>query len=166
MKRLSKRKLRLWRADFLVNRSLWKNLALCAEVAMSFQHQERPKIFDIGCGNKPYKDFFENSIYIGMNYTIDGALPDLLGDAMSIPIKNDSFEIVLCTQVIEHVSEPIRMMMEISRVLKPGGFLILSGPFYWPIHEEPYDYYRYSKYGMKYLVQNAGLDLQIGRAHV
>jgi len=62
----------------------------------------------------------------------------------------------VATQVIEHVPHPQKMMMECGRVLKPGGYLILSGPFYWPLHEEPFDFYRFTKYGFAQMLKDAG----------
>ena len=61
--------------------------------------------------------------------------------------------------MIEHVEDPFGMLAEINRVLKPGGYLILSAPFAWEIHEAPYDFYRYSKYGLEHMIQSSGMEL-------
>jgi len=116
----------------------------------------RPVVLDIGCGEKPYRDLFSECDYIGLNHSAENADPDLVGDALNLPIKSDTVHIVFTTQVIEHVPEPQKMIDECFRVLKPGGSLVLTGPFYWPIHEEPYDFYRYTRYGLEHLLKNAG----------
>ena len=77
-------------------------------------------------------------------------------DITSIPVENDRYDVVLCTQVLEHVSEPLKALEELSRVLVPGGMLWLSTPFYFEEHEKPYDYYRYTQFGLRYLVEKAG----------
>lgn len=64
---------------------------------------------------------------------------------------------VLATQVLEHVPEPKQMLQEISRVLRPGGHLILTAPHIWGIHEAPHDYFRFTHYGLEYLARQAGL---------
>jgi SAM-dependent methyltransferase len=82
--------------------------------------------------------------------------PDFIGDALYLPIKDQSVDIVFATQVIEHVTKPDLMVRECKRVLRPHGCLILSGPFYWPLHEEPYDFFRFTKYGFAQLLSDAG----------
>jgi len=67
---------------------------------------------DIGCGNKPYKEFFTGCQYAGMDITRIGALPDMVGDSMSLPIKGASSDIVFTSQVIEHVPDSVSMIRE------------------------------------------------------
>jgi SAM-dependent methyltransferase len=80
---------------------------------------------------------------------------DLFADAMSLPFAAGSFDSVLCTQVLEHVCEPLRVLEEVRRVLKPGGRLVLTAPQYNGLHGEPQDFFRYTRYGLDYLAKNA-----------
>jgi SAM-dependent methyltransferase len=74
----------------------------------------------------------------------------------------ERFDIVFCTQVIEHVPDPGALVEETFRVLRPGGFLVLTGPFWWPLHEEPHDYHRFTRYGFSHLLARAGyVDVEI-----
>jgi SAM-dependent methyltransferase len=84
--------------------------------------------------------------------------PDYYYDGRTLPFSEGSFDGVLCTQVLEHVSHPQELLLEISRVLRPGGILILSAPFLWQEHEEPYDFFRFSSFGMRRLLSCCGLD--------
>lgn len=116
------------------------------------------RLLDVGCGSKPYKYVFEPHIteYVGMDLpSIKSA--DVHGDVQKIPFKNGSFDTVLCTEVLEHVPQPDKAMAEMARVLKKGGHLILTAPQVWGLHDIPYDYYRYTPYGLRYLAEKAGL---------
>ena len=75
---------------------------------------------------------------------------------MRLPIRDESVDIVFATQVIEHVRNPHLMVRECRRILRLNGYLILSGPFFWPLHEEPYDFFRFTKYGFEQLLKDAG----------
>ena len=68
-------------------------------------------------------------------------------DATRLALGDDRFDIVFCTQVIEHVPDPAALVAETHRVLRPGGWLVLTGPFWWPHHEEPHDFHRFTRYG-------------------
>jgi len=91
-----------------------------------------------------------------MDHGIVDTSPDFVGDALRLPIRDRSVDIVFATQVIEHVTNPHIMVKECKRVLRPNGCLILSGPFFWPLHEEPYDFFRFTKYGFEQLLKDAG----------
>ncbi|MFK5913743.1 MAG: class I SAM-dependent methyltransferase [Woeseiaceae bacterium] len=156
MGRLKARKTKIWHQNFLIYRYLWPNIEWAVTSVKSQLGILKPTVLDVGCGEKPYKDLFEDCEYIGLNHSDENADPDILGDATDLPVDTESIDIVFTTQVIEHVPEPQKMMNECFRVLKPGGALILSAPFYWPIHEEPYDFYRYTQYGLEYMLKTAG----------
>jgi len=110
---------------------------------------------DVGCGRKPYeKTFFAGAAkYVGMDYLTDRSTPDIVGSATDIPQEDASFDTLVCTEVLEHVPDPLKALREMSRVLKPGGHLVLSTPMYWPRHEVPYDYFRYPYDGLLHLVK-------------
>ncbi len=116
---------------------------------------------DVGCGRKPYeKTFFVGAEkYTGMDYLTDRSTPDVVGSATDIPLSDATFDTVVCTEVLEHVADPLKALREMYRVLKPGGYLILSTPMYWPRHEVPYDYFRYPYDGLLHLVNTSGFEL-------
>lgn len=154
--RLNQRALKLRRRDYLVYRALWPRLKLEINHALQVQDTAFPTVLDVGCGERPYEDLFCNCYYIGLNYGADGASPDVIGDAQCLPIASSSVDIVFSTQVIEHLPRPQDFISEARRVLRSGGTLILSGPFFWPLHEEPHDYFRFTKYGLEYLCSQSG----------
>ena len=122
-------------------------------------------VLDIGCGNKPYKCFFENKInsYVGCDIiqSSEGAV-DILCPATEIPLPDNSKDTVFSTQVIEHVADHRKLLSEANRILKPGGYAIISGPMAWEHHEEPYDFFRFTKYGFEWLLTEHGFtDIQI-----
>jgi SAM-dependent methyltransferase len=116
---------------------------------------------DVGCGHKPYeKTFFAGAEkYVGMDYLTDRSTPDVVGSATDIPLPDASFDTVVCTEVLEHVPDPLKALKEMYRVLKPGGRLILSTPMYWPRHEVPYDFFRYPYDGLLHLIKESGFEL-------
>jgi len=87
--------------------------------------------------------------------------PDFYYDGKTIPFENDSFGLVISTQVLEHVPSPAMLIREMVRVLKPGGILILTLPFVYPEHEIPYDFFRFTRYGIEALLEENGLTLQL-----
>src|SRR5207245_3323393 len=78
------------------------------------------------------------------------------GDGRYLPFRSDVFASVLCTQVIEHVPTPEHVFAQAYRVLKAGGYLVLTTPQTWGLHEVPHDYYRYTEYGLRFLAERAG----------
>lgn len=122
------------------------------------------RMVDIGCGVKPYKELLAPYIseHVGVDHegTIhDKTNIDLLGSAYEIPVPDKYFDSAICTAVLEHLEEPELALRECIRVLKPGGFTIYSIPFIWHLHEEPRDFFRYSKYGIKYLFEKVGFEI-------
>jgi SAM-dependent methyltransferase len=137
-------------------------LSFHRELFASIQQYAKGKLLDIGCGNKPYKTWTEGKItsYIGCDIVQSSANKvDVLCQANNIPLENESFETVLSTQTIEHLEDYQGMVNEAFRLLKKDGNFILSGPFYWHLHEEPYDFYRFTKHGFKYILEKAGFEI-------
>ena len=120
-------------------------------------------LIDIGCATKPYQQSLSNILdrHIGVDHKDsfhDSSNVDLIGSAYQIPAENDTFDSALCTAVLEHLEEPELALQECYRVLKKGGIAVYSIPFIWHIHEEPRDFYRYSKYGIEYLFNKVGFE--------
>lgn len=121
----------------------------------------RGRFLDLGCGNQPYRALFEPLVdcYLGLDHDPAGSRPDVVGAASAVPIRGASIDTVLATQVLEHVPEPSRVLEEASRVLASGGHLILTAPQYWRLHEEPHDYFRFTRFGLEHLVRASGLEM-------
>lgn len=118
-----------------------------------YQHLAQGKLIDVGCGQKPFKHLFKNvDSYYGVDIA-DNSKADLICDVLDLEIEDDSADTVLCTQVLEHVSEPNTLVCEISRICKKGGIVFLTAPHMCRIHGEPYDFFRFTKFGLKHLFE-------------
>lgn len=120
------------------------------------------QLLDVGCGNRPYEKIFEKNVshYRGLEPNRSRyAVANIWGDALALPFKEDAFDTVLSNQVLEHVPEPQQALMEVARVMRVDGHLILTAPHIWELHEVPHDYFRYTPYGLKHLAEQAGLEV-------
>jgi SAM-dependent methyltransferase len=128
-------------------------------------HLARGFLLDLGCGKKPYEKLFESRLerYFGMDYSPTSGYrrntADVCGDASAIPLASSSVDTVVCTEVLEHVQDPDAVIGEIARVLKPGGVVLCTAPFVYPVHDT-YDFFRYSAAGMETLMIRHGLQVQ------
>jgi SAM-dependent methyltransferase len=131
-----------------------------AKSISNFSQVLRGRLLDVGCGSKPYRKLFTVDEYIGLDIDSENSrnlqVADLFYDGKVFPILSCSFDSVLCNQVLEHVFNPDEFLSEIRRVLKPNGKLLLTVPFVWDEHEQPYDYARYSSFGLKSLLEKNG----------
>jgi len=143
-----------WHAD-------WLSVVALAQTLSALAPQLRGKrMLDIGCGNKPYRAFFPHAqLYIGVDIAQSNAANEIVSLTDDLPFAANTFDCAICTQVLEHVAEPARLLAEAFRTLTPNGVLLLAAPMYWPHHEEPYDFFRYTRYGLEYLVTNAGFEI-------
>ncbi len=121
-------------------------------------------LVDIGCGIKPYAELTKDLVtkHIGIDHpeTRHSAEHiDILASCYDTTLPNESADTVLCTFVLEHLERPQDAIQEMHRILKPGGHLILGAPLFWHLHEEPRDFYRYTKYGLTYLFVTAGFEV-------
>jgi SAM-dependent methyltransferase len=113
------------------------------------------RLLDIGCGTKPFK--CRNDLqWVGVDVA-GNPDADVYGSALALPFPDGSFDCVLSTQVLEHLEDPSLALAECARVLRPSGFLILSVPQYWELHEEPHDYFRFTEYALRMLCAENGL---------
>ena len=102
------------------------------------------------------------SDYVSLDYpatavALYGVRPDIFGTATCLPFRDASFATVLLLDVLEHVPDPESALAEVARVLAPGGRLLLTVPFLYPIHDDPYDFQRYTRNGLKVVLERAGL---------
>jgi SAM-dependent methyltransferase len=116
------------------------------------------RVIDIGAGEAPYRELFEDQHYVTLDRegTPHSGSVDLHGAADSIPSEDGSFDVVLCTQVLEHVPDPLQVLREFRRILCSGGLVLATVPFLWEEHETPFDYYRYTRYGIEHILYEAG----------
>lgn len=125
------------------------------------------RIIDLGCGTRPFeKDILKHANeYIGVDWgnTYHNLNAEIISDLNKpLPIPSSSFDHVVSFEVLEHLQEPLTMLSEAFRILKPGGSITLSVPFMWWVHEAPWDYFRYTKFGIYYIFQKAGFkDIEI-----
>lgn len=118
-------------------------------------------MYDLGCGEKPYKEFFLQHVerYIGIDWgnSLHDSKADILADLNEpLPLDNECADTTIAFSVLEHLHEPQTMLDEAFRVLKPGGAMVLTVPWQWHVHEAPHDYFRFTPYGLKYLLEKAG----------
>lgn len=121
-------------------------------------------VLDVGCGMKPYQQHLgaRAAKWMGIDFQATASGPsraDVFGSAIELPFKTDSFDVVLSTQVLEHVPEPGTLIREAHRVLRPGGHMVLTAPQTNPLHEEPHDYFRFTCYGLRHLAELCGLEV-------
>ncbi len=125
------------------------------------------KLLDAGCGNKPYASIFGARVqqYIGLEKgRTRYERADVWGDVLALPFRDQTCDTVLCNQVLEHVPQPQAAIDEMARVLRPGGYLILTAPHIWGLHEVPHDYFRFTPYGLRHLAEKSGLTVHTTRA--
>jgi len=118
------------------------------------------KTLDLGAGSGKYRDLIKQK---ATEYLAFDMVPrqniDVVGDVLNLPFESETFDTVVCTQVLEHVDKPWIMVKEIYRVLKKKGVCFLTAPFMEPYHQNPGDYFRYSVEGIKLLFQNENFEI-------
>lgn len=118
------------------------------------------RVLDVGCGQQPYRDWLApGASYFGVDVMDEGGADALIVPGERWPLEDASFDAVLCTQVLEHDSDPGHTLAEIRRVLKPGGRLVSSVPFAYNEHAMPHDYRRFSANGLRLLLEDAGFEV-------
>jgi SAM-dependent methyltransferase len=115
----------------------------------------RVRVLDVGCGVKPYYPFFADvaSEYVGVD-AVENPMADLRGLVEALPVEDASFDVVLCTQVLEHCGDPARAVRELRRVIRPGGRVLASTHGVQVYHPSPTDYYRWTHDGLRMLFTN------------
>lgn len=122
---------------------------------------EGARVLDAGAGECQYADYFKGTRYFGVDLACGDVLWDYtklsaITDLAALPFPNGSFDAVLNVVTLEHVREPLSVVSELARVLKPGGSLLMVVPQEWEVHQAPHDYFRYTRYGIRYLLDRAG----------
>jgi SAM-dependent methyltransferase len=146
--------------EFTEEFSLERRSILEFVVAYANELEPGARVLDAGAGDAPYRELFNHCEYVTTDWS--GSLhrgakgADIIASLDRLPVADGSFDAVLCTQVLEHVDDPHRTLIELCRVLRPGGRLGLTAPLVWPLHEQPFDFFRFTPYGIEALLRRAG----------
>lgn len=144
--------------NFLIRKSIFSSIKKNA-------FHLKGNLLDFGCGSKPYKNLFQNvDSYIGIDYKMEGREDkqnevDVYYDGKNIPFKNNHFDSLLCTEVLEHVFNIDEVLKEFNRVLKINGKALITTPFMWEEHEMPYDFARYTTPALIHLYKENGFKI-------
>ncbi|MFL5885769.1 MAG: class I SAM-dependent methyltransferase, partial [Thermoleophilaceae bacterium] len=118
------------------------------------------RVLDAGAGDAPYRELFRHVDYVTAdwpNSVHEGAQQsDVVASLDDLPLDDATFDAVVCTQVLEHLEEPLTVLRELARVSKPGATLWITVPLVWPIHEAPFDFFRYTPYSLASLLTRSG----------
>lgn len=117
-------------------------------------------VLDGGAGEGQYKHFFKRQKYIGVDLGIGDknwnySTLDACADLGALPFADATFDAAISIVTLEHVCQPAQVIVEMARVLKPGGKLLLVAPHQWEEHQQPHDYYRYTRFGLRHLLEQA-----------
>lgn len=148
---------------YFINRySLYQAISKFAEATT-----HDAEIIDVGCGLKPYRALFSSPNYTGIDIEGGGhsdtaKTVDIFFDGTKIPFPENSFNTLICTQVLEHADDPEKLVNECARVLSPNGRAFFSMPFTYPEHETPYDFRRFTRFEhQRLLAKNGFKEIQI-----
>lgn len=141
--------------DYLILSRLFQDLQTIVRLHIQDSHDLR--ILDVGCRNKPYYPVFapHTSQYVGIDVSNDPAGPDCVASANSLPFPDETFDVLLCNQVIMYVENVSKVLHEFNRCLRPGGLIILTTHGMWPLLGKP-NYWRFSRDGVEQILTDAG----------
>lgn len=119
------------------------------------------RLLDAGAGKLPHRHLLKELgvDYVSLDFQQTHPELDMVADVQHMPMQDRSFDSAVCIEVLEHVPNPEKALREILRVLKPGGKLVFSVPHFLYLHNEPYDFYRYTKYGLQELARRVGFQV-------
>lgn len=142
---------------FIIRRGLHNGIKLYAP-------ELKGRLLDFGCGSKPYKQLFQVDEYIGTDVEMSGHSHenediDVYYSGDQLPFEDNTFDSVLSSEVFEHLFNLETMLKELNRVMKQDGKILITVPFVWDEHEIPYDFGRYSSFGIQHLLQKHGFKI-------
>jgi SAM-dependent methyltransferase len=148
----------LFNPEFIIRRGLYSNIR-------SFANMPAGSLLDFGCGSKPYRSLFSKATrYVGVDLAVTGhnhndSQIDVFYDGRVLPFPDEDFDAVLSFEVFEHVFNLPEVLNELRRVTRESGYLLISIPFAWGEHEEPYDFCRYTRFGISDVLERAGYEV-------
>ena len=116
-------------------------------------------VLDAGAGDAPYREMFRHARYESADFLSADrhyVKPTYECDLAAIPVEDQRFDFIVFNQVMEHLPEPSRVASELFRILKPTGKMIYTAPLFFEEHEQPYDFYRYTRFGVRHIFERAG----------
>jgi SAM-dependent methyltransferase len=121
------------------------------------------RVLDAGAGESRHKPYFAAQRYTGVDLAVGDAAwnyseLDVVAELSALPFRDGAFDACLNVVTLEHVTEPARALRELARTLAPGARLLLIAPHEWEEHQQPHDYFRYTRYGLDFLLRQAGLE--------
>jgi SAM-dependent methyltransferase len=121
-------------------------------------------VLDFGCGSKPYESLFSAESYVGVDIALsdsdyDGSRADYFYDGKTLPFEDGVFDTIFTTEVFEHVFNLDEIVIELARVLKQDGKLVVTTPFVWVEHLIPYDFARYTTFGLRHILEKHGFEI-------
>ena len=132
-----------------------------ARIATGLQLPSAPRVLDYGCADVPYRRLFPaDADYLAADLPGNPEATIEIAQDGSVPVEDASVDVVLSTQVLEHVADPRRYLSECRRVMRPGGQLLLSTHGIMVYHPDPEDYLRWTCAGLQRAVRDAGLEVQ------
>lgn len=116
------------------------------------------KVLDFGCGNKPYEKLINSKEYVGVDILNSGhdnseKKADVYYDGKTLPFGDEEFDSIISSEVFEHVFNLDEVLKELNRVLKTNGNILITIPFVWELHEKPFDFARYTTYGIENILE-------------
>lgn len=120
-------------------------------------------VLDAGAGKAQYKSLFDHARYESADFEqLDKkyAQNTYVCDLKNIPVEDSRFDFIVFNQVMEHLPDPKSVLSELNRVLKPGGKMFYSGPLFYEEHQQPYDFYRYTQFGLRHLFSTTGFTIE------
>jgi SAM-dependent methyltransferase len=144
-----------WRYNWLAKHKIIRALEKASEHA-------KGDLLDVGCGSRPFASIFSGKVrsYLGTDLAASQYLgetaPDVFSQGEAIPFRDDSFDTVLGLSMLTYMPEPDRVLREAHRVLRPGGVLIMEFTQMAPLHDPPFDYFRFTRFGAAWLLEKTG----------
>lgn len=130
----------------------FSRMVLDARLAELLPTLSADRILDLGSKRAPYRQWLRCRRFEALDL-LPATGPDLVGDAHRLPIRDGAYDAVIATQVLEHCHTPERVVAEIHRVLKPGGVLVVSVPFVYVLHADPWDFWRFTEYALRHVLR-------------
>ncbi|WP_436714999.1 class I SAM-dependent methyltransferase [Roseiconus lacunae] len=124
---------------------------------------ENSMVLDAGAGTAPYRHLFNHTNYETADFQkVDKEYEPAtyICDLSAIPVEDNRFDYIIFNQVMEHLPNPTAVLKELNRVLKNDGKIIYTAPLFYEEHEQPYDFFRYTQYGVRHLFKEAGFDVE------